>query len=538
MTEARYTKYTCHDTWGHRLLRGLYSSLVPGIGQLVGGARKRGYAMLGVVVAVLVAVVLIVLLAVEDVTLLLVWLISPSNLLGLLIADVLLLLFRLYAVADAVWLRRTRWSTVEQSTSEATHWSIAEPAAADGVEPEIDLPGAGQPKWKLPLAMAGLAALLVFTVLPHVWVGYNYVYKFRDVLSTVFAQETTTTTLAPTTTLPGSGPTDSTEPVNTTTTVAPVTVDAGDDGRLTVVFIGADIDETRKGLARNDTTIVASFELSTGRIALFSLPRNAGKLPLSEEAQEAFGVKAYPTLLNEMYGAAWRAWPSHPELAPEGGDPGGEVMRDTASLVLGIQVDYYAVVDMLGLVRMVDVLGGVDIYFDKDLRMGISSPTSEGDYLYFNVKEGINHLDGLGALAFARTRKDSSDYTRMGRQRCLIAALMAQTGMTELVWNFPAIMDVIKSMVSTDIPIGAIQELVKLRSKLMTDEMLSIGFIPPKYTRGTAGYPDPDRNGWVLNAKLIQETVKKILENPEAVLAESKDTGLDTGDCWKKPEEQ
>ena len=31
----------------------LYSSLVPGTGQLVGGARKRGYALLGVVVALL-----------------------------------------------------------------------------------------------------------------------------------------------------------------------------------------------------------------------------------------------------------------------------------------------------------------------------------------------------------------------------------------------------------------------------------------------------------------------------------------------------
>ncbi len=67
--------------------------------------------------------------------------------------------------------------------------------------------------------------------------------------------------------------------------------------------------------------------------------------------------------------------------------------------------------------------------------------------------------------------------------------------------------------------------------------MISIGFIPPKYTRGTAGYPDPNRNGWVLNAKLIQETVKRILEHPEEVLAESKSTGVDSGDCYTKARE-
>ena len=147
----------------------------------------------------------------------------------------------------------------------------------------------------------------------------------------------------------GSGTTVSTEPANTTTTVAPVTVDAGEDGRLTILFIGADVDETRPGLARNDTTIIASFDLNTGRIALFSLPRNAGNVPLSEEAQKALGVKVYPNLLNALYQAAWKVWKLHPELAPEGGDPGAEVVRDMASIVLGIPIDYYAVINMLGL---------------------------------------------------------------------------------------------------------------------------------------------------------------------------------------------
>ncbi len=361
MTEPRYNKYTVHDTWGHRLLRGLYSSLVPGAGQLVAGAAKRGYAMVGVVVAVLVAVVLVVLLAVEDVTLLLVWLISPSNLLGLLIADILLLLFRVYAVADAVWLRPTRWASADKRGSVDGRQGAEDAAVeADPLGEEDSVPSSsGFTKWRLPLAVVGLAALFTFTVLPHVWVGYNYVYKFRDVLGTVFAPETTTTTLATTTTLPGTGPTDDTIPANTTTTLAPVTVDAGDDGRLTILFIGADIDETRRGYARNDTTIVASFDLGSGRIALFSFPRNAGKLPLGEKGQEALGVKAYPALMNEIYGAAWKKWPSHPSIAPEGGDPGAEVLRETTSLLLGIPVDYYAVVDMLGLVKMVDVMGGV-----------------------------------------------------------------------------------------------------------------------------------------------------------------------------------
>jgi LCP family protein required for cell wall assembly len=248
-------------------------------------------------------------------------------------------------------------------------------------------------------------------------------------------------------------------------------------------------------------------------------------------------VKVYPNLFNALYGAALRVAKTHPELAPDGGDAGAETVRDTASLILGIPVDYYAVVDMLGLVDLVDAMGGVDVYFSKPLHTGISSPTESGKFIYYDFKEGINHLDGLQALSYARTRHDSSDYVRMGRQRCLIAAMMDQTKMTELIWNFPSLMDVVKKNISTDIPIKALQELVKLRSKLLTDEMITVGFNYPKYTRGTAGNPDPKENGWVLNLKLIQSTVQKAFLHPEELLTDTS-VGLDSGDCWKKPQEQ
>ena len=243
-------------------------------------------------------------------------------------------------------------------------------------------------------------------------------------------------------------------------------------------------------------------------------------------------MRYYSPWLTGLYGSARR----HPELAPEGGDPGAIAMRDTISLILGIPIDYYAVVDMLGFVNLVDIMGGVDVYFEEPLHMSISPPTKEEETLVYDMEEGVNHLDGRMALAYARTRHDSSDYVRMGRQRCVIAALMAQTGMTELVWNFPGIMDVIKKMVRTDIPIDALQQLVKLRSSLKTDEMITMGFTPPKYTNGLND--NELQLGWILDHELIQATVKKILENPEQVLAEAKDTGLDTGDCWKEPDEQ
>ena len=48
-------------------------------------------------------------------------------------------------------------------------------------------------------------------------------------------------------------------------------------------------------------------------------------------------------------------------------------------------------------------------------------------------------LDGENALAFARSRTNSTDYVRMGRQRCLIQALLDQKSPTDLLTNFQAV---------------------------------------------------------------------------------------------------
>lgn len=526
MMQPSYNQYTVHDTWGHRLLRGLCSAIIPGTGQLLGGARKRGYALLGAVVVITAALLLLVLTAVTDLNQIAVWLLSPGHLLGLLIVDVVLVLLRVYAAADAIWLRRTRWGSAKKRGSPGGQGSASSVS--------------GEAKWKVALAIVGIVVLFAFTVFPHVWVGYQYVWKFRDMLSTVFAPATTTTTSSSTTIPAVTGSTESTLPASTTSTATPVTLKPGTNGRLTILFLGSDAGPGRVG-SRNDTTMVASFDLNTGWISLFSLPRNAGNVPLTDKAAKAIGVgakKVYPNLFNALYGAAWKVSKAHPELAPDGGDPGAETVRDTASMILGIPVDYYAVVNMLGLVDLVDVLGGVDVYFDKPLHTGISSPTEENHFLYFDFPAGVDHLSGIQALAYARTRHDSTDYVRMGRQRCLIAALLSQTSATELLWRFPALVDVVKNNVTTDIPISALQQLVKLRTKLKTDQMITVGFNYPRYTKGTAGNPNPEENGWVLNYKLIQSTVQEAFLNPEQLLADSEKIGLDTGDCWKKTQQQ
>jgi polyisoprenyl-teichoic acid--peptidoglycan teichoic acid transferase len=260
-------------------------------------------------------------------------------------------------------------------------------------------------------------------------------------------------------------------------------------------------------------------------VALFSIPRNAGSIELGEAAAEALGEDVYVNLISSLYFDANQ----HPELGPEGGDAGATVLREAVSKILGIPVDYYAVVNMGGLVDLIEAFDGVTVNVEERLWVRLSPPTADEEWRVYDIQPGVQHLDGLEALAFARSRTGSDDYVRMGRQRCVIAALLDQNGMREIAWKFPRVAEVIKANMKTDIPIDALQSLVAIRSELKTDEMLTVGFTPPQYVTGrnSLGYN-------ILDLELVQATVRQIIDDPEQALINlGSDANLDTSDCWK-----
>ena len=474
--------------------------------------------MLAVVVLLLVACGVVFLQGVDKV---LSWMVEPSVLLGLLGLNVALLLFRLYAVIDAYRIRRGAPGAGSAATASPTTVAATPPLASRPVA-----------------AGVGVALLLLLTLAPHAVAGY-YTYVSHDLLTTVFVDEeegsspAATTSWTPTSMVPPAATSTSTtgatqSVVTTSTTQAPPEtvppIAGAEDSRITILFVGSDAGYGRTG-SRADTIMVATFDLETGRVALFGIPRNTGSAPLSEEAAKVLHKKVYLDLISSLY---WEAR-DHPELAEQGEDSGAVVLRDTVSMLLGIPIDYYAVVDMGGFVEIVDALGGVTVNVEERLWVRLSPPTPDEAWKVYDIKPGIQHLSGLEALAFARSRTGSSDYVRMGRQRCVIAALLDQSGMAEMAWKFPSLASAVKESVRTDISIDTLQKLINIRSKLKSDEMITVGFTPPRYTDGLneMGYN-------ILDVELVQATVQQIIEHPEDVLAaEEAETEVDTSDCWK-----
>lgn len=102
-----------------------------------------------------------------------------------------------------------------------------------------------------------------------------------------------------------------------------------------------------------------------------------------------------------------------------------ELMNLTLYNNFGVEVDYNFEVDFDAFIRVIDELGGVDIELTP----------AEADYLnaddfwvYKDVEPGMNTLDGMTALSYARMRKaegdSDSDIVRTTRQRKLVESVI------------------------------------------------------------------------------------------------------------------
>jgi hypothetical protein len=101
---------------------------------------------------------------------------------------------------------------------------------------------------------------------------------------------------------------------------------------------------------------------------------------------------------------------------------------------IGVPIQYYAQVDFNTFAEFIDMIGGVDIHNDEDLRL---DPVGGGKDKIKLTCCGKRHLNGEIALAYARFRKDKEgDISRAKRQQKLILAIRDKVLSPE---NFPVL---------------------------------------------------------------------------------------------------
>jgi LCP family protein required for cell wall assembly len=355
-------------------------------------------------------------------------------------------------------------------------------------------------------------------LVPHLAFGYVTVTQY-SLINSVFGSGDAVTAAEP-------GETGA------TTAAAPQSTDQGTgaaasgelwDGleRLNILLLGADSGEGRWSM-RTDTMIVVSFDPVTGDAAMFSVPRDMSGVPLPD-GMGIWDCNCFDDLITNLYVAAM----DNPEAFPGPDEPGINAIRGAMGEIFGIPIHHYALVTLNGFVDIVDALGGVTIEV-PDTITDNEYPHEDGSVESITIKEGTRHLNGHEALAYARIRRQSDDFARMHRQRCVIEAVVEQSSPSEILFRFGAIAEALKRSLVTDIPEERLADFIDLVPLVSTDRIASLRITRADYKIGEGPgkvYYDLDR---------IRADAHALMDDPEAAEAAMGLSSLD-GTCTESP---
>lgn len=264
---------------------------------------------------------------------------------------------------------------------------------------------------------------------------------------------------------------------------------------LNIVLLGDDSEITGETVARTDSMIVVSINRTTGTVAMLSIPRDMYVFIPSWTMQRINA--AYP------YGEAV-GWT----------DGGFGLLRQALFYNFGINVHYYAMVNLSGFKTLIDAVGGVDLAVDcaiQDLPL-MESEVPEGAYPVgedgeYVLPVGYYHMSGAEALWYARSRNSSSDFDRGARQQQLIEAVWRTVRNNGLLAQAPALITEGLASVHTNMTLEDILSLVPLAAEIDASRIETYDLVR---TYHTTPWQTPDGDYVQLP---VYETLRPLLED-------------------------
>ena len=233
---------------------------------------------------------------------------------------------------------------------------------------------------------------------------------------------------------------------------------------MSLVLMG--VDERKDDVGRSDTLMFLNF--TRDEVSLLSIPRDT-RVYIERRGYEK---------INAAYSIG-----------------GKDLACHTVEDFLGVNVDRYVKIDTHAFPKIIDELGGVDIYVERDMR--------------------YQHLDVKSAVEFVRFRDSEGDVGRVRRQQAFMKALAEKITEPETILKLPQILSVAVDAVETDL---SLSEMLALAGTLKSAESkgnIQTGVVPGylQYIEGVSYLvPDAERLGEVVMDNLKINSTKRHFE--------------------------
>ena len=220
---------------------------------------------------------------------------------------------------------------------------------------------------------------------------------------------------------------------------------------IQVLLMGVSTDNGGK---LTDTIMIGSYDPKTQNASLLSIPRDTfvGKNPKTGTGSDK---------INSLY------------------QKGPEKTLEKVNELTGLDIKYYMVIDNQALIKLVDVIGGVEFYVPDDMDYDDTSQD-----LHIHLKKGLQLLDGDKAEQLVRFRKNNDgttysgdhekdDYGRMSTQREFIIETVKQTIQAKNILKIKDIIDIAYEYVETNLSISVVKDYAPYAMNVNIDEIQS-----------------------------------------------------------------
>lgn len=272
-----------------------------------------------------------------------------------------------------------------------------------------------------------------------------------------------------------------------------------------MLLLGVDSSEQREsgeesqfynGSFRSDTIIVAHINLDQKKVSMCSLERDIKTIIDGYEDDGYYK-------LNAAYALG-----------------GVDLMKDEAEDLTGVEIPYYAIVDMDGLTEIIDSFGGVEVdvergFFDQQLQDGIENG-------------GMQVLNGQQAVLYSRSRYawDEGDFARARHQRDVLKALASKIMSGSDLISLYGTAEAISTRVATNLTLPQIFEIAaKMRGMDANADIYSM-MTPTigEYVDGVS-YQVMDDDAWDEMLDMFKNFVDPNAPTPEELAAEAAAAG-------------
>lgn len=287
----------------------------------------------------------------------------------------------------------------------------------------------------------------------------------------------------------------------------------GGPPEMLVLGIGADSEfGYRYGLA--DAMRVARVDFINARVAVLSIPRDLWvEIP---EIEQHYGITHGKLNQAYFYGNPGMGYYDGP-----GEGPG--LLARTLDLNFGLRVDHYGAVNMGTFAKIVDAVGGIEIYLPNDVDgRPVDDQTEDMGYFY----AGQQHFTGDEALRFSRIRKKYNDLTRMDNQNLVLCSLRDKLLNPSVLPKIPQIIAAFDGAVKTDLTLEQLSQLACLLPHMSSENLIFTSF-PDELLKPSRVYSEAlKKDTFVLDVDnaVIRDYINRFLDGSWPTGSESKES--------------